>query len=245
VLLDITLSVPAGGTLAIIGPNGAGKTTLAKILLGELRGYRGEAMVLGRPPGELPRTGLVGYVPQHRTALGHFPLTARHAVMLGLIRRRGLFRPFRAADRRAADEALEAVEIRPLARRPMEQLSGGQVQRVCIARALVSQPKMLILDEPTVGIDEAGQQRFIALVGRLREQFGLTVVMVSHDIRAVASLADTVACLNVTLHYHAHPEALSPQVLYEVFHCDFEAMHDHLHQRGVCDHDLPRIPPGK
>lgn len=243
VLKAITLSVPAGGTLAIIGPNGAGKSTLVKIMLGELTGYEGEVRVLGHRPSELPATHLVGYVPQHRTALGRFPLTARHAVMLGLARRRGLFRPFRSADRRAAERALDAVEMLPLAQRPMEQLSGGQVQRVCIARALVSDPRMLILDEPTVGIDEAGQQRFIALLARLRERYGLTIVMVSHDIRTVASLADTVACLNVTLHSHTHPEALSPEVLFEVFHCDFEAMHDHLHNRGVCTHDLPRVPP--
>ncbi len=238
VLRDITMTVEAGQTLAIIGPNGAGKTTLVKILLGELTGYRGRVEVLGRPPHELPRYGGVGYVPQHRTALAHFPLTAEHAVMLGLARRRGLWRPFRRADRDAAREALDAVELAPAARKPMEQLSGGQVQRVCIARALVAQPRMLILDEPTVGIDEAGQQRFIALLGQLRQRFGLTVVMVSHDIRTVASLSDMVACLNVTLHCHDHPECLDQQTLFELFQCDFSAMHDHLHLHGY-DHPAP------
>lgn len=239
VLRDVTLRVDAGSTLSIIGPNGAGKSTLVKILLGELSGYHGSVRVLGSRPEELPRRGLIGYVPQHRTALAHFPLTAGHAVMLGLASKRGLFRRFRRSDKAAARDALAAVEMDALAGRPMEQLSGGQVQRVCIARALVAQPQVLILDEPTVGIDEAGQQRFITLLAKLRERYGLTIVMISHDIRVVASLSDLVACLNVTLHYHDHPNRLDRHVLYEVFRCDFEAMHDHLHQPGYPLHDDP------
>jgi len=238
VLQDITLSVPAGGTLAVIGPNGAGKTTLVRIVLGELTGYAGQVRVMGLPPGQLPRTGTIGYVPQQRTALASFPLTAEQAVVLGLARTRGLFRPFTRGDRAAAHAALAAVEMDRLARRPMEELSGGQVQRVCIARALVSQPRILILDEPTVGIDEAGQQQFIALLTALKARYGLTVVLVSHDIRAVLSLADRVACLNVTLHYHDHPDRLDRQTLFEVFHCDFEALHNHLHEKGhQCRHE--------
>ncbi len=241
-LQDVTLSVAGGGTLGLIGPNGAGKTTLVKIILGELRGYTGEIRVLGRPPGELPRGGLIGYVPQHRTALGRFPLTAESVVRLGLARRRGMFRRFTRGDRDAADEALAAVQMQPFARRAMERLSGGQVQRVCIARALVAGPEILILDEPTVGIDEAGQQQFIALLQSLRERFGLTVILVSHDIRTVLSLADRVACLNVTLHYHDHPDHLGRDTLFEVFHCDFDALHVHLRHKGHPVHETVHGP---
>ncbi len=239
VLREITLSVDADSTLALIGPNGAGKTTLVKILLGELAGYEGRVSVLGRSPSELPAVGGIGYVPQRRTALGNFPLTAEHAVMLGRAKRRGLFRRFGRLDRAAAREALGVVEMGDLARRPLEQLSGGQIQRICIARALVSEPKILVLDEPTVGIDEAGQQRFIALLQQLRAQYDLTILIVSHDIRTVLTLADRVACLNVTLHYHDHPDHLGRDTLFEIFHCDFDALHSHLHQRGLMGEPLP------
>jgi len=243
-LRDVTLSVGGGSTLGLIGPNGAGKTTLVKTILGELRGYTGEIRVLGRRPDDLARRGLVGYVPQHRTALGSFPLTAESVVKLGLARHRGPFRRFTRADRNAAGEALAAVQMQAFARKPMERLSGGQVQRVCIARALVAEPEILILDEPTVGIDEAGQQQFISLLQGLRERFGLTVILVSHDIRTVLSLADLVACLNVTLHYHDHPDHLGRDTLFEVFHCDFDALHGHLHHKGYPMHRTLHGPDG-
>jgi zinc transport system ATP-binding protein len=122
-----------------------------------------------------------------------------------------------------ADELLDFVGIKDLAETPVATLSGGQFQRVLIARALAPRPKLLLLDEPTTGIDRAGQQRFIESIEQLKQRLGLTVVFVSHDLRAVSAVSDRIACLNLTLHYHDVPEHLPSDLAYRMFACDLEA----------------------
>jgi len=139
-------------------------------------------------------------------------------------------------------ETLRAVEMEKLADQPIGGLSGGQQQRVFIARALVNQPKILFLDEPTTGIDQAGQEKFLALLVNLKKKFDLTLVMVSHDLRSVVASCDRVACLSGSLHYHDRPQGLSPDVLFKVFQCDLDAVldtHSGVHDGSCCDHEHP------
>lgn len=237
-LSNVTLHVKEGLTTGVIGPNGGGKSTLMKIMLGLLTPDQGTVTVLDRPPAKACADGtLVGYVPQRHAIDWAFPITVRQVVQLGLIGRKKWWRGFGRADRERVNEALAAVEMRDLANQPIGGLSGGQQQRVFIARALVNHPKVLFLDEPTTGIDQTGQEKFARLLDGLKKKFGLTLIMVSHDLRAVLASCDQVACLNRTLHYHDHPKGLSRDVLFSVFQCDLDAVLDpHTPDAGCCGH---------
>ncbi len=217
-LRDVTLHVPQACSLGIIGPNGAGKTTLLKIILGLLDGFQGQARVLGLAPHAACRRGdLVGYVPQRHGVEWRFPITVRQVVRMGLAGKTGLLRRYRPTDLEYVEQLLEELGIADLAERPIGQLSGGQQQRSFMARALAPRPKVLILDEPLVGVDEAGQRQFAELSQRLHRQLRLTLVIVSHDLRAIAASCSQVACLNQTIHYHDSPAGLTEDVLREVF----------------------------
>ncbi len=249
VLDGVTLNVRSGERLGILGPNGGGKTTLLKLTLGLLRGYRGRIRVLGMDPERACRERVIGYVPQRIEAELAFPVSASQVVAMSAARGvpawKGLSRD--AAER--VESALEVVGARALAEKPIGKLSGGQLQRVMIARALAGSPKILLLDEPTVGIDVAGQQRFAELIRTVHDRLGLTIIMVSHDLRTIASGCDRVACLNRTLHSHVTPAGLTPEVLAEVFRHDVAAVfgdvHVHTHPAGEChdpshEHDANR-----
>lgn len=225
VLRQINLNIERGTTLGVVGPNGGGKTTLVRLLLGLLRPERGTIRVGGLPPAAAVRRGdIVGYLPQHPPVPGNLPLSARQVVRLGLAGKTGLLRGNSKDDLAFADALLEKVGVADLADRPVASLSGGQLQRVYIARALAPRPMLLLLDEPTTGIDAAGQQRFIEFLQDLKRQLDLTVVFVSHDLRAVCSISDRIACVNVTLHYHDVPNHLPPELVYHMFACDLEAV---------------------
>jgi zinc transport system ATP-binding protein len=217
-LKDVTLHVEEGCNLGLIGPNGAGKTTLSKILLGELSGYSGSIRVAGLSPREACGRGdVIGYVPQRHAVEWHFPLTARQVAAMGVTGKAGLFRRVRRADRERVDQLLERAGVAEVADHPIGSLSGGQQQRVFIVRALAARPRVLILDEPMVGVDEAGQHAFAALIHQLHQSLNLTVIIVSHDIQAIAAGCNRVACLKQSVHYHDSPEGLTPAVLREVF----------------------------
>jgi len=245
-LSHITLHVKRGSTLGIIGPNGGGKSTLMKLMLGVLEPDSGSITILGLSPRAACSNGsLVGYVPQRHVLDWSFPITVRQVVTLGLIGRKGLIGGFSRQQKQQVSDVLKAVEMDKLADQPIGGLSGGQQQRVFIARALVNQPQILFLDEPTTGIDQAGQEKFMALLTSLKQQFGLTLVMVSHDLRSVIASCDRVACLNRNLHYHDHPRGLSSDVLYNVFQCDFDALldkHSGGHDATCCGHEHPGEP---
>jgi zinc transport system ATP-binding protein len=225
VLEGIDLTVDRGTTLGLIGPNGGGKTTLIRLLLGLLEPTAGTIRVDGLPPAKAVRRGdVIGYLPQNPRTTSNFPLSVRQAVRLGLAGKTGMLRAYRNDDLAFADGLLERVGIADLADEPVGSLSGGQVQRVYIARALAPRPRLLLLDEPTTGIDPAGQQRFIEFIQGLKVDLGLTVVFVSHDLRAVSAISDRIACLNSSLHYHDVPGHLPPDLVYRMFACDLEAM---------------------
>mgnify|MGYP001295965247 CR=1 FL=1 len=180
VLRDIKLEVAAGDFLGIVGPNGAGKTTLLKALLGSLRPLHGAIRI--------PERGLVfGYVPQRQAVDETFPLTVRELILMGRFARIGLFRRPRSEDHARVIEAAEHVGIPDLLDRRYRTLSGGQKQRTLIARALAAEPTVLVLDEPTNGMDLPAENAIMELVRRLHVEDRLTVVMVSHLLNVVAS----------------------------------------------------------
>lgn len=224
-LKRIDLRIEAGSTVGIIGPNGGGKTTLIRLMLGLIQPTRGTIHVMGLPPKLAVRRGdVIGYLPQNPRVPDDFPLNVRQVVRLGLVGKTGMLRPHAKADLTFAESMMDRVGIMELADLPVGELSGGQLQRVLIARALSARPKILLLDEPTTGIDRSGQQRFIEFLSNLKQELGLTVVMVSHDLRAVTMMSDRIVCLNVTLHYHDVPKHLPADLVHQMFSCDLQAM---------------------
>lgn len=223
-LESVSLSVRPGSVVGIIGPNGGGKTTLLKLILGLIEPTGGTIRIDGRPPREAVRAGVVGYLPQSPHLSTRVPIDARQLVELGLAGRSGLLRSAAADERAFVDELLRAVGLLDQARTPIRELSGGQLQRVLIARALVARPRLLLLDEPTLGIDPRGQRSFIELILELKATLGLTIAFVSHDLRAVSSVSDRIACVSGRIHFHDVPQHLPADVVYELFACDLDAL---------------------
>lgn len=226
---NISLQVREGERLGVLGPNGGGKSTLLKLTLGLLTGNTGEIRVFGLSPEQARRRRLIGYVAQRNESELRFPVSVRQVVTMGATV--GLFPLLGVsrAKRESIDEAMRVVGVDVLADRPIGDLSGGQRQRVMIARALAGRPRILILDEPTVGVDPAGQQQFATLLNTLHTRFNLTLIIVSHDLRAIAAGCDRVACLSRTLHSHTGPEGLTPSILAEVFRHDVAAIFGDVH----------------
>jgi manganese/zinc/iron transport system ATP- binding protein len=193
-LWDVDLEVPAGTLMAIVGPNGAGKTTLIRAVLGLLRPAAGSVRVFGRPYDEQRR--LVAYVPQRGSVDWDFPADVLDVVTMGRYGALGWLRRPGRRDREAALEALEHVGLRHLAGRQIGQLSGGQQQRVFLARALVQDAQVYLMDEPFQGVDATSERAIIALLQELRSQ-GRTVVAVHHDLQTVPEYFDSVTLLNV------------------------------------------------
>ena len=201
VLKSVHLQCFAGEILGIVGPNGGGKTTLLNVILGLIRPEKGTVRLFGRRPDKRARLE-VGYLPQISHAERAFPVTVLDVVLMGLYNRLGLIKRPARKHRAAAMELLAQVDMLEQAQRPFGDLSGGQQQRVNIARALASAPKLLVLDEPSTGIDSVAQEEFYELLAAIRDKQGISAIMVSHDIGVITSHADRVACLNRELHYH-------------------------------------------
>lgn len=236
VLSGIDLHVEEATTLGLIGPNGGGKTTLIRLLLGILEPTSGSVRVAELPPRKaVARGDVIGYLPQNPPTASRLPLSVRQVVRLGLAGKTGMFKPYQRDDLDFADSLLARVGVADMADRPVAGLSGGELQRVFIARALAPRPKLLLLDEPTTGIDRGGQHRFIDFIQELKTALGLTIVFVSHDLRAVSSISDRIACLNRTLHYHDVPDHLPADLVYRMFQCDLEAMG--IKGGRVCTHE--------
>jgi zinc transport system ATP-binding protein len=226
VLEDVSLAVSRGDFLAIIGPNGSGKTTLLQVILGLTRPDSGTVRVFGRAPGELDgERWCIGYCPQGLSVDLNFPVHAGEVVLMGRYGRIGLLRRPSAADRAAARRAMERVGVADLHDRPIARLSAGQRQRVFLARALVADPELLLLDEPTTGVDVASTESLYELLRGLH-QAGMTIVVVSHDVGVVASYVDGVACLNRRLVAHGRPEeVLASDALEQMYGCDAVLFH--------------------
>lgn len=203
VLDDINLTVNKGEFLGIVGPNGSGKSTLIKCILGFLKPQQGNISVFGSPIRKLQDSSRIGYVSQKANSFNTgFPATVKEVVASGLYGKLGLFRRMAKKHMEQVERAIAQVGLTSYQNRNIGKLSGGQQQRAFIARALVADPDLLVLDEPTVGIDAKTTEEFYELLRRLHREEGLTLVMVTHDIGAVSSAVDRVACLNRHLYYH-------------------------------------------
>ncbi|GAB7023462.1 metal ABC transporter ATP-binding protein [Salidesulfovibrio brasiliensis] len=210
ILEDIDLTVEHGDYLAVLGANGGGKSTLLKVMLGLLKPDSGSVRILGMPPGEAG--GRIGYLPQYTHVSASFPITVVEAVRMGLVSPgRGMLGITKCREEtKRAMGALERVGMDRHARKRVSDLSGGQKQRVFIARALVSDPQLLLLDEPTASVDPQNRVHLFDLLLELNKN--MTVIMVSHDISAVAHGVKSVACVNRTLHFHPAPAITGPMV---------------------------------
>ena len=204
VLEDVSLRIDSGEYAAIVGPNGSGKSTLMKLMLGLLRPDRGEVRLFGEPAHGFDDGSRIGYVAQHASASKEMPITVREVVKMGRFPHVG-FRRLSDDDWATVDEALETVGMSAFADRRVTQLSGGQRQRAFIARALASEADLLVLDEPTVGVDAESVDAFYELLEGLNDD-GITVVLIEHDLTAVTDHAERVICLNREIYFDGETE---------------------------------------
>ncbi|MDB5264860.1 MAG: znuC 3 [Parcubacteria group bacterium] len=206
VIEDVSLSVCKGDYLGLIGPNGGGKTTLLKLMLRQLTPERGTVSILGKDISRFREWYRIGYVSQQATGFDSlFPATVEEVVMMGRYARRGLFRGTASKDRIKAKEALTQVGMGDYLNRRISDLSGGQKQRVFLARALTSEPEIIVLDEPTTGVDHESEEQFYALLARLNKEQGMTLILVSHDLERIAREASCVAVMEKNLRYYSDP----------------------------------------
>ena len=217
VLRDINLEIKAGDFMAMIGPNGGGKTTLLKILLGLYTPDKGKIHVLGRPPRRVSYR--IGYVPHNSHINQRFPISALDVVLMGLLNPGKRWARHSRQDRLAAYRALEAMQMRVYGDRRIGELSGGQRQRVFIARALVTQPRLLLLDEPTASIDTKGQAEFFHMLKGLNRD--VTIMVVSHDLLVISTYVKSVACVNKRLHHH-HQAEITGEMMESMYPCTVE-----------------------
>jgi zinc transport system ATP-binding protein len=232
VLEGINLSIDQNDFLGIIGPNGGGKTTLLKVILGLIKPKRGNVNLLGSTPERGRR--FAGYVSQYSLFDRDFPINVRDVVMMGRLGRAGLFKRYSQEDKMATLQALRTVEMLEFKDRQMGKLSGGQQQRVFLARALVTDPKILLLDEPTASIDMPMQTEFYELLERLKER--MAIVLVSHDISAVSIYVDKIACLNRKLFYHNSKE-INVEELEATYQCPVDLIAHGVPHRVLREHE--------
>ncbi|MCX9010706.1 MAG: ABC transporter ATP-binding protein [Candidatus Methanoperedens sp.] len=207
VLEDINLVIERGEFLGVIGPNGAGKTTLLMVILGLIRPTSGTVKLFGEDIHRFKEWYRIGYIPQHALNFDvNFPISVREVVSMGRFAKKGMFRKLGKEDMKAIDEALEIVGMTEYRERRIGELSGGQQQRVFIARALSSQPDLLILDEPTVGVDVVMQEDFYNFLEKLNKEKKITLMLSTHDISSVTSRVGKLACINRKLYPECHPE---------------------------------------
>jgi zinc transport system ATP-binding protein len=224
VLKGITLEVAEGEFLGVVGPNAGGKSTLLKIILGLIQPDSGEVRVMGRSPLEVRQK--IGYVPQYPEFRRDFPVTVKETVLMGRLGDSGFFGGYRRADREIADRVMAETEVADLAARRISTLSGGQLQRVLVARALACQPRILILDEPTANIDLRVESDIFDLLRELNRR--MTIMVVSHDVGFISRYVSRVACLARTLMCH-HTSAIDGKIINELYGMDVR-MVEHLHQ---------------
>jgi zinc transport system ATP-binding protein len=216
ILQNIDLTIAPHEFVAIIGPNGAGKSTLIKILLNLITDYQGEVLIEGKKNTEWLAGNRIGYLPQKEDFDRHFPATATELTLLGLAATRGMFRRFSKQDYQLAHETLDKVGALHLKHEPIGNLSGGEWQRVLLARALLTGSRYLILDEPEAGIDKPGAVNFFDLLEELNKQ-GKTIITISHDLHMLNKYCTFLVCLNRTLHCHTETELLTAEHIHSTF----------------------------
>lgn len=220
VLENISFTIEKGDYVGILGPNGSGKTTLLKMILGLLEPDSGTINIFGEPIRSFKQHSWIGYVPQRIAGNNdtRFPATVDEIVRSGRTATVGVLRRFKTTDYNACRNAMDVAGVTKLRHRRIGELSGGQRQRVYIARALAGEPQVLLLDEPTVGIDHAAQEVFYSFIKELNEKHGYTILFVSHEIDVMVQEAKTILCLNKQLVCHvASNDFISKDYLEKLF----------------------------
>ena len=231
VLRNVDLSVEKRDFMAVLGPNGGGKTTLLKLILGLASPCGGSIRVFDQPPSQ--SRNRVGYVPQLTTSAREFPATVLDVVQMGLLGHHG--RESAKVNRAGSMRLLSMLGIEHLARKGIATLSGGQRQRVLIARALVGDPELLLLDEPVASVDPASQEGIYGILDTLNRDHGVTIVMATHDVGAVSSHVTSIACMNVGL--FTHGEKLMPADVAKAYGCPIDLITHGVPHRVLLDHD--------
>lgn len=236
VLENIHFRVPKGSFLAIVGPNGSGKTTLLKSILGLLRIQQGTIELFGTDIHKFKEWHKIGFVSQKANSFNSgFPATVAEVVLSGLTSKIGLFKFFNHHHKDQVLNALKSVGMDKFHDRNIGELSGGQQQRVFIARALVSEPELLILDEPTVGVDSNTVQAFYTMLEDINKRLGITLILVTHDVGTISEKVSHVACLNKQMHFHGSSkefDQVKDQDLSQFYgHHLHVITHDHSHRR--------------
>ncbi|PLR76978.1 zinc ABC transporter ATP-binding protein [Bacillus sp. V3-13] len=238
VLEDINLQILKGSFLGIVGPNGSGKSTLLKLILGLLKPQKGEIFLFEKEISRFKDWQKIGFVSQKSNSFNTgFPATVFEVVASGLTKKIGMFRFMDKEDKLKVFQAVKSVGLEKFIKKNIGELSGGQQQRVFIARALVSDPELLILDEPTVGVDAQHVQAFYQMLGGLNKKLGITLLLVTHDIGTITDKVTHVACLNKHLHFHGNTEEfehLRMDEMSEYYGHDVHVLtHDHAPHGGV------------
>ncbi|MDQ0254383.1 zinc transport system ATP-binding protein [Evansella vedderi] len=244
VLQDIHLKISEGSFLALVGPNGSGKSTLIKCILGLLTLQKGSIKLFGQSIKKFHEWNQIGFVSQKANSFNSgFPATVFEVVSMGLYGKIGLFRFLTKRHKEKVKEAIKQVGMEEYMNQNIGELSGGQQQRVFIARALVSEPRLLILDEPTVGVDAKSVQNFYNMLRKLNTEKKITLILVTHDVGAVTEYITDVACLNKCLHFHGDThefEEKQDEMMSTMYGHDVRVIthnHDHDHHDHFHDHD--------
>ena len=233
VLENVQLTVYKGQFLAIIGPNGGGKTTLLKIILGLIEPDSGEVKIKGYDIKKGRK--LVGYVPQISDFDKNFPINVQDVILMGRITdQKGLFFNYSEEDKKIAEEIMHDLDINNIKDRQIGRLSGGQLQRVLIGRALAAEPEILLLDEPTASLDAEARSNIYSILREINKE--ITIIVVTHDISAISSHFDSVACLNRNLHYHGDKN-ITKEDLDQVYGCPVELIAHGVPHRVLADHE--------
>lgn len=223
VLKDVNFTINKGSFVGLVGPNGSGKTTLIKLILGLEKHRRGSIQLFNKPIEKYKEWNKIGFVSQKANSFNTgFPATVYEVVSMGLTSKIGYLRFFKKQHVKKIKEAIDLVGMSDYVHQNVGDLSGGQQQRVFIARALVSEPEFLILDEPTVGVDSENVQRFYGMLADLNKNKGITLLLVTHDIGTMTSYATDIACLNKHIHFHGDPSSFE-----ELNDKDFSAIYGH------------------
>lgn len=216
ILEDVNLTIKDGEFAAVLGPNGAGKTTLLKIILGLTGDFQGSVTIDSVPQKIWLRKNIIGYLPQGETFEVTFPATARDITLMGYAGIKGLFSRFSRSDKNRADRCLKKVGLAGKEDRYIGSLSGGEFQRVLLARAIISDSRYLFLDEPEASLDQEGVDGFFRLLKELNRE-GKTIVVVSHDINVLNKYCSFLICLNRTLHFHDKAELFNSEVVKKMY----------------------------
>ena len=236
VLHDIDFRVHEGGFVGIVGPNGAGKTTLLRTIVGRVSVIRGRVEVFGRPPVQ-NSSHAIGYVPQRQSIAHNFPATVGDVVMMGRLRHLGLMGFPSRKDWQRVDDSLSLVGMLDRRDRAVGRLSGGEQRRVMLAQALCASTRLLVLDEPTVGLDLPAEHEFYALLRKLIRELTLTIVAVSHDLVALAGETDELICINHRMHIHGNAEdVIHSHAIREAYCCEFDFLAGELAHHEGHDH---------